>query len=338
MTLKNVLVTGVAGYIGSQTCVELLKQNYSVIGLDNFVNSSKKTLKRIEKIAGKKISFYEVDLTETEKLATVFDTEKIDLVIHFAALKAVAESVQKPLQYYTNNLTGTINLLNAMKMSATKKFIFSSSATVYGDETPPFKETDPKGEIKNPYGRTKSMIEDILIDLHKSDPSWGIGILRYFNPIGADPSGLLGENPGSFPQNLMPHILSAASGSGRAVQIFGDDYDTPDGTCIRDYLHVQDLALGHINMAEKLLSSSGLHIYNLGTGKGYSVLEIIRTFEKVTGKGVAYEFSRRRPGDVATSWSDAGKAKKELGWEAKRTLEDMCRDSWKWEVNRQNET
>jgi len=328
----NVLVTGGAGYIGSHTCAELITAGHSVVVVDNLVNSSKKSLERVWQITGKEVSFYCIDLLDKAALDDVFDAHQIDAVIHFAGLKAVAESVEKPLEYYHNNLTGTLNLCASMREHGVKNLIFSSSATVYGEsEVIPVTERCEKKRPINPYGMTKWMLEEILIDLHKSDPSWNVILLRYFNPIGAHESGLIGEDPNGIPNNLVPYIAQVAIGKRPYLSIFGNDYDTPDGTCIRDYIHVVDLALGHVKALAKLKENCGMKIYNLGTGKGYSVLEVLRAFEAACGKTLPYVFSERRPGDLVVSYSDPSLAKAELGWEAMRDITTMCKDSWRWQ-------
>jgi len=333
----SVLVTGGAGFIGSHTCVELLNAGYEVVIVDNLVNSCREAVERIEKITGKKVAFYEVDLLDKEKLTTVFDENQIDAVIHFAGLKAVGESVQKPLEYYYNNLTGTLNLCDVMRTHNCKSIVFSSSATVYGDPAfVPITEECPKGAITNPYGKTKGMLEEILSDLCVPDPEWKVILLRYFNPIGAHESGLIGENPKGIPNNLLPYITQVAVGKLACLGVFGDDYDTPDGTGVRDYIHVVDLAEGHVKAMEKLKSmddkkESGTRIYNLGTGIGYSVLDIVHNFEKASGIKIPYEIKPRRAGDIATCYADASLAEKELGWTAKRGIEKMCEDAWRWQ-------
>ena len=325
-----ILVAGGAGYIGSHTCVELLNEGYDVVVVDNLYNSSEEALKRVEQITGKSVKFYEADILDREALEKIFDTEDIDSVINFAGLKAVGESVQKPLEYYHNNITGTLILCDVMRNHGVKNIIFSSSATVYGDPAfIPITEECPKGQITNPYGQTKGMLEQILTDFHVADPEWNVVLLRYFNPIGAHESGLIGEDPKGIPNNLVPYIAQVAVGKLEKLGVFGDDYDTPDGTGVRDYIHVVDLAKGHIKALEKLeKEGKGLYIYNLGTGKGYSVLDMVKAFEKSTGKKVAYKIAPRRAGDIATCYSDPTKAKEELGWEAIKTLDEMCKDSW----------
>jgi len=327
----KILVTGGAGYIGSHTCIELLKENYDVVVLDNFSNSCEESLNRVQKITGKNIFFYKLDLLEGPSLHQVFEDHKIDAVIHFAGLKAVGESTTIPLKYYQNNLTGTLNILSVMEKFNVKKMVFSSSATVYGDPaTLPIKEEFPLS-VTNPYGRTKLMIEEILKDLYQSDKEWNIALLRYFNPVGAHESGEIGEDPQGLPNNLMPYISQVAVGLLPRLSVFGGDYDTPDGTGVRDYIHVTDLALGHVRTLPKLVSNPGVVIYNLGTGNGFSVLEMIKGVEKASGKQISYEITDRRPGDIAACFADASKAKKELGWEATKSLEDMCNDTWNWQ-------
>jgi len=327
-----ILVTGGAGYIGSHTVIELQNAGMEVVVLDNLCNSSRESLKRVEKITGKPVKFYEVDIKDAAGLNKVFENEDIDSCIHFAGLKAVGESVEKPLEYYTNNISGSLVLFDVMRKHNVKNIVFSSSATVYG--TPkfvPITEDCPKGEITNPYGQTKGMLEQILTDMQKADPEWNVIILRYFNPIGAHKSGTIGENPNGIPNNLMPYITQVAVGKLKSLGIFGNDYDTPDGTGVRDYIHVVDLAIGHVNAINKLNEKPGLKIYNLGTGKGYSVLDIVKNFEEASGVKIPYVIKARRAGDIATCYSDATKAKEELGWTAKRDLHEMCEDSWRWQ-------
>ena len=331
----KVLVTGGTGYIGSHTVVELLNNNMDVVVIDDFSNSKPEVLENIKKITGKDFKFYEVNYLDREKLEKVFEENPdIDSVINFAGFKAVGESVKKPLEYYINNVSGALVLLDTMKKYNVKKFVFSSSATVYGEKNPiPYIETMETGKATNPYGTTKLFIEKILQDLYKSDNSWDICILRYFNPIGAHESGLIGEEPQGIPNNLMPYIVRVASGKLKELSIFGDDYDTPDGTGVRDYIHVVDLAKGHVKAIEKLnKEGSGIYIYNLGTGKGYSVLDIVKTFEKATGQKVPYKIVERRAGDLAMFYANSKKAQEELGWKAEKTLEDMCKDSWNYIV------
>ncbi|MEG1758190.1 MAG: UDP-glucose 4-epimerase GalE [Oscillospiraceae bacterium] len=328
----GILVTGGAGFIGSHTVVELVASGFDVLVVDNFTNSSPAVFDRLQRLTGKKIPFIEADLCDKSKVDEIFSQNDIDCVIHFAGLKAVGESVSFPLEYYRNNLVSTLNLLDAMKRRGVKNFVFSSSATVYGDPaTVPISEDFPLFAT-SPYGSTKLMIESILRDLYRSDNSFNIAILRYFNPIGAHESGLIGENPNGIPNNLLPFISQVAAGLLSEVAVFGDDYDTADGTGVRDYIHVVDLARGHVAAYKKLKTNCGLVTYNLGTGKGYSVLEIIAAFEKACGKKVAYRIVDRRPGDVAKLYSDPSLAKKELGWSAELSIEDMCRDSWRWQM------
>ncbi|MBU1194153.1 MAG: UDP-glucose 4-epimerase GalE [Proteobacteria bacterium] len=329
----KILVTGGAGYIGSHTCIELLNANYDVIVLDNLCNSSKESLKRVQELTGKSVEFYETDLLNKTDIAHIFSEHKIDAVIHFAGLKAVGESVSIPLKYFQNNITGTLNLLEVMNDFTVKNIVFSSSATVYGDPASlPITEDFPLSAT-NPYGRTKLMIEQILQDLYISDNTWNIALLRYFNPVGAHKSGRIGEDPFDIPNNLVPYITQVAVGSLKELQVFGNDYDTPDGTGVRDYIHVVDLALGHIKTLPKLFTHPGVVIYNLGTGKGYSVLDMVKGFEKASSRKIAYKIVNRRPGDIAACWADPAKAKRELGWEAQKSLEDMCNDSWNWQKN-----
>ena len=328
----RILVTGGAGYIGSHTCVELLNAGYEVVVVDNLYNASEKALERVEQITGKSLKFYKVDLLDAPALTKVFDEEKIDAVIHFAGLKAVGESVAKPLEYYHNNITGTLILCDVMRKHGVKNIIFSSSATVYGDPAfIPITEECPKGKITNPYGQTKGMLEQILTDLHVADPEWNVILLRYFNPIGAHKSGLIGENPKGIPNNLLPYVAQVAVGKLKCLGVFGNDYDTPDGTGVRDYIHVVDLAIGHVKAIDKLKDKEGVSIYNLGTGVGYSVLQVVAAFEKACGKKIPYEIKPRRAGDIATCYSDASKAKRELGWVAERGLDEMCEDAWRWQ-------
>ena len=327
-----ILVIGGAGYIGSHTVVELLNENKEVIVVDNFSNSKPEMLGKIKKITNKDFKFYELDYSNKEKMDKVFAENKIDSVIHFAGYKAVGESVEKPIEYYTNNVSGTLNLLDVMRKHNVKKIIFSSSATVYGDpEVVPLTEMCKIGATTNPYGSSKLFIEQILKDVYKSDNTWDVCILRYFNPIGSHESGIIGEEPQGRPNNLMPYIVRVASGELEELSIFGNDYNTPDGTGVRDYIHVVDLAKGHIKALEKLeKEKSGIYIYNLGTGKGYSVLDMVHAFEKTTGQKIKYKITERRAGDIATCYADATKAKEELNWVAEKTLEDMCRDSWNY--------
>ena len=327
-----ILVTGGAGYIGSHTCVELLNAGYDVVVVDNLYNSSEKALQRVEQITGKKVKFYEVDLLDQPALKDVFDKETIESVIHFAGLKAVGESVHKPLEYYHNNITGTLILCDEMRKHGVKDIVFSSSATVYGDPAEiPITEHCPKGEITNPYGRTKGMLEQILTDLHTADDEWNVVLLRYFNPIGAHESGLIGEDPKGIPNNLVPYIAQVAVGKLEYLNVFVNNYDTPDGTGVRYYTHVVHLAKGHVKAVKKLTDKEGVSIYNLGTGVGYSVLDVLHAYEKACGKTLKYEIKPRRDGDVAVCYSDSAKAKKELGWVAEKGIEEMCADSWKWQ-------
>lgn len=326
----KILVTGGAGYIGSHTCVELLNNDYEVVVVDNLYNSCEEALRRVEKITGKTLTFYEGDLLDRDMLETVFEKERPEAVIHFAGYKAVGESVEKPIEYYHNNITGTLLLCDAMRKFGCKKMVFSSSATVYGDPAfVPITEDCPKGVITNPYGQTKSMIEQILTDIQVSDPEWNVTLLRYFNPIGAHSSGLIGEDPKGIPNNLVPYIARVAVGKLEKLGVFGDDYDTPDGTGVRDYIHVVDLAAGHVQALRHM--KPGVSIYNLGTGHGYSVLDVVKAYSKACGREIPYEIKPRRAGDIATCYSDPSKAKQELGWEAKYGIEEMCRDSYHWQ-------
>ena len=332
-----ILVTGGAGYIGSHTVVELQQAGYEVVVLDNLCNSSRKALERVELITGKKVPFYQADILDREALEEIFTKEKIDSCIHFAGLKAVGESVAKPWEYYENNIAGTLTLVDVMRRHGCKNIIFSSSATVYGDPAfIPITEECPKGVCTNPYGWTKSMLEQILTDIQKADPEWNVVILRYFNPIGAHKSGTMGENPNGIPNNLMPYVTQVAVGKLKERGVFGDDYDTPDGTGVRDYIHVVDLAKGHVKALKKIEEKAGLNIYNLGTGVGYSVLDIVKNFEEANGVKVPYVIKERRPGDIAACYADAGKAKRELGWEAENGIRQMCEDSWRWQSNNPN--
>lgn len=327
-----ILVTGGAGYIGSHTCIELLKSGYEVVILDNLYNSSEEAVRRVEQLSGKKVTFYKADILDRSSIDQVFEQENIDSVIHFAGLKAVGESVVKPLEYYYNNITGTLNLCDSMRNHGVKNIIFSSSATVYGDPAfVPITEDCPKGVITNPYGQTKGMLEQILTDLYVADNEWNVVLLRYFNPIGAHKSGLIGEDPKGIPNNLVPYIAQVAVGKLECLGVFGADYPTPDGTGVRDYIHVVDLAVGHVKALSKLKKGTGVSIYNLGTGKGYSVLDVVKAYEKACGRSIKYEIKPRRAGDVATCYSDATKAKQELSWEAERDIEEMCEDSWRWQ-------
>lgn len=332
-----ILLTGGAGYIGSHTIIELDKAGHSVVVVDNLVNSNPESLRRVAKIIGKEIPFYKVDVRDKEVLNKVFDENKFDAVIHFAGLKAVGESVSKPLEYYHNNMTGTFILLDVMRQHGCKNIIFSSSATVYGDPAIiPITEDCPKGHCTNPYGQTKSMLEEVLMDVQKADKEWNVVLLRYFNPIGAHQSGMIGENPNGIPNNLMPYITQTAVGIRKELGVFGNDYDTPDGTGVRDYIHVCDLASGHVAALKAIERNCCLAIYNLGTGHGYSVLDVVNAFMKVNGVKVPYVIKPRRLGDIATCYCDPSKAKAELGWQAQYGIEDMCRDSWNWQKNNPN--
>ena len=330
----KVLVTGGAGFIGSHTCVELLENGHEVVVVDNLSNSSEKSLERVKELTGKDFAFYKGDILDDELLNKIFKENDIDCCIHFAGLKAVGESVAKPWEYYNNNISGTLNLVKVMKENGCKNIIFSSSATVYGDpQEIPITENCPKGQCTNPYGWTKSMLEQILMDIYNSDKEWNIIILRYFNPIGAHKSGRIGENPNGIPNNLMPYITQVAVGKLEKLGVFGNDYDTPDGTGVRDYIHVVDLAKGHVKALKKIEENAGLNIYNLGTGQGYSVLDIVKNFEEATGVKIPYVIKERRPGDIATSYCNPDKAYKELGWKAENGIKEMCADSWNWQKN-----
>ena len=333
----KILVTGGTGYIGSHTVVELQKEGHDVVILDNLSNSDKKVVDRIEKITGVRPGFYEADLLDKDSIDAIFGSEAIEAVIHFAGLKAVGESVEIPLKYYENNIGGTINLLKSMEEHGCKNIIFSSSATVYG--TPafvPITEECPKGTCTNPYGWTKSMIEQIMSDLCVPDREWNVVLLRYFNPIGAHESGTIGDNPNGIPNNLMPYVTQVAVGRLKELGVFGNDYDTHDGTGVRDYIHVVDLALGHVKALKKLAKGSGLSVYNLGTGQGYSVLDIVKNFEEATGVKIPYVIKPRRAGDIDICYADSSKAQKELGWKAERGIKEMCADSWRWQKNNPN--
>ena len=328
----SILVAGGAGYIGSHTCVDLLEAGYEVVVVDNLYNASEESLKRVEKITGKAVTFYEADILDKEALNKIFDAHEIEAVIHFAGYKAVGESVQKPIEYYHNNMTGTLVLCDVMRAHGVKNIVFSSSATVYGDPAQiPITENCPKGQPTNPYGWTKSMLEQVLTDIHTSDKEWNVILLRYFNPIGAHKSGMIGEDPKGIPNNLVPYVAQVAVGKRPALGVFGNDYDTPDGTGVRDYIHVVDLAAGHVKAIEKLRENPGVEVYNLGTGNGYSVLQVVAAFEKACGHAIPYEIKPRREGDIATCYCDPQKAKEELGWEAKYGIDEMCEDSWRWQ-------
>ncbi len=333
----SVLVTGGLGYIGSHTCVELMNAGFDVVVVDNLYNCKKSSYDRIKALVGKDFPFYQVDIRDKEGMQKVFDAEDIDSVIHFAGLKAVGESCVKPLEYFDNNITGTLVLLDVMRNNGCKKIVFSSSATVYGmNNISPLTEDMQVGGVTNPYGRTKYIIECMLQDLYASDNEWSICLLRYFNPIGAHKSGTMGEDPNGIPNNLMPYITQVAIGKREELGVFGDDYDTPDGTGVRDYIHVVDLALGHLKAVEKVRADKGLFIYNLGTGIGYSVLDVVHAFEKASGVKIPYSIKPRRAGDIATCYSDPSKALKELGWKAERGIEEMCEDSWRWQSQNPN--
>lgn len=329
----NILVTGGAGYIGSHTCVELLQAGHKIVVVDNLSNSKKEAITRVEEITGKEIIFYKKDILDKTGIVEVFSNHSFDAVIHFAGLKAVGESVQKPLLYYRNNVSGSISLFEVMREFNVKNIVFSSSATVYGDpHTVPIKEDFPLLPA-NPYGQTKMAIEQMLKDLYVSDNSWNVVLLRYFNPVGAHESGKIGEDPNGLPNNLFPFISQVAVGKLKELQVFGDDYSTDDGTGVRDYIHVVDLALGHLKALKKITQKSGLTIYNLGTGRGYSVLEILRAFEIASGKKIPYKVVDRRAGDIAICFADPSRAKKELGWSANKDIQDMCADAWRWQSN-----
>ncbi|MBO6299653.1 MAG: UDP-glucose 4-epimerase GalE [Lachnospiraceae bacterium] len=332
-----VLVTGGAGFIGSHTVVELQEAGYDVVVIDNLSNSTDKSLQRVQEITGKPVKFYKVDIRDREGLETVFAAENIDSCIHFAGLKAVGESVAKPWEYYENNIGGTLVLLDVMKKHGVKNIIFSSSSTVYGDpDSVPVTEESPVKKCTNPYGSTKSMQETIFADIYNADKEWNIVLLRYFNPIGAHPSGKIGENPNGIPNNLMPYITQVAVGKRPFLGVFGNDYPTVDGTGVRDYIHVVDLAKGHVKALDRLKANCGLAIYNLGTGKGYSVLEIVKNFEEASGVKIPYEIQARRPGDIAENYADASKAEREMGWKAEKGIREMCEDSWRWQKNNPN--
>lgn len=335
--MSTVLVTGGAGFIGSHTSVELLNAGYDIIILDNFVNSKPESLKRIKELTGKDFKFYQADIRDEEAMTKVFAENKIDAVIHFAGLKSVPQSVKEPLNYYDNNIAGTVCLCRVMDKAGCKKLVFSSSATVYGSKNPsPLREDMPTGGTTNPYGTTKYFIEQILQDLCVSDSEWGVSILRYFNPIGAHKSGRIGEDPNGIPSNLMPYITQVAIGKLECLNVCGNDYPTPDGTGVRDYIHVVDLAIGHIKALDRLLKVKGCEVYNLGTGKGYSVLDVVKAFEKASGIKINYRIAPRRAGDVACCYADATKAKEVLGWQAQYDIDDMCADSWRWQSQNPN--
>jgi len=335
--MAKVLITGGAGYIGSHTALELLNTGYEVVVYDNLSNSSVESLKRVEELTGKSVKFYEGDVLDAAKLTEMFKAEAIDAVIHCAALKAVGESVRKPLEYYRNNINGTLTLMDVMRTVGVKNIVFSSSATVYGSpEIIPITEECPKGQCTNPYGWTKSMMEQIMTDLQKADPEWNVILLRYFNPVGAHKSGRIGEDPKGIPNNLMPYITQVAVGKLEKLGVFGDDYDTPDGTGVRDYIHVVDLAIGHVKAIDYILTNPGLDIINLGTGIGYSVLDMVKAFSKACKRELPYEIKPRREGDIAMCYADPAKALRVLGWKAERGLDEMCEDSWRWQSQNPN--
>ena len=334
---KRILVTGGAGFIGSHTLIELHKAGYEFVVVDNLVNSNPEALRRVGELIGAEVPFVMADIRDREALNKVFEQYKFDSCIHFAGLKAVGESVAKPLEYYENNMSGTFTLIDVMRQHGCKNIIFSSSATVYGDPAIiPITEECPKGHCTNPYGQTKSMLEQVLMDVQKADPEWNVVLLRYFNPIGAHQSGRIGENPNGIPNNLMPYITQTAIGRRKELGVFGNDYDTHDGTGVRDYIHVVDLATAHVAALQAIEKNAGLAIYNIGTGHGYSVLDVVNAFEKANGVKVPYSIKPRRPGDIATCYCDPSKAERELGWKAKYGIEDMCRDSWNWQSQNPN--
>ena len=333
----KILVTGGAGYIGSHTVIELQNAGHEVVVVDNLSNSSEVALQRVVEITGKEVTLYQVDIRDRAGLNRVMDKHSFDCCIHFAGLKAVGESVSLPWEYYDNNIHGTLVLLDVMRKNGCKNIIFSSSATVYGDPAViPITEECPKGQCTNPYGHTKSMLEQIMMDMQKADPAWNVVLLRYFNPIGAHQSGTIGEDPNGIPNNLMPYITQVAVGKLNELGVFGDDYDTPDGTGVRDYIHVVDLAIGHVKALAAIERKCGIAVYNLGTGKGYSVLDVVHAFEEATGVRIPYTIRPRRAGDIAVCYSDPSKAEKELGWKARFDLVDMCRDAWRWQKNNPN--
>ncbi len=335
--MQKILLTGGAGYIGSHTTLELLDAGYEVVVVDNLSNSKSESLKRVQELTGKSLSFHQVDIRDKAALDAVFAAENVDAVIHFAALKAVGESVEKPLEYYKNNISGTLVLCEVMRAHGVKNMVFSSSCTVYGEaDEIPVAETAPLKRATNPYGRSKQIMEDILQDLYVSDNSWNIALLRYFNPIGAHESGRIGEDPNGIPDNLLPYVAQVAVGKLPYLRVFGDDYPTPDGTGIRDYIHVVDLALGHVRAIKKLTQNPGVVIYNLGTGRGYSVLDVVAAFEQASSKKIAYEILPRRSGDLAEIYGDPAKANRELAWVAERDINDMCQDAWRWQSQNPN--
>ena len=328
----SILITGGCGYIGSHTVIELLKAGHDIVVIDNYYNAKPEALRRVRELAGKDFPFYECDVRDEEGLRRIFAGHEMEAVIHFAGWKAVGESVRKPLEYYDNNVGGTVTLCRAMTAAGCKRMVFSSSATVYGMSNPsPLRENMSTGAVTNPYGRTKYIIEEILKDVCHSDPEWSAVLLRYFNPIGAHESGLIGEDPKGIPNNLVPYVAQVAVGKRECLGVFGNDYDTPDGTGVRDYIHVVDLADGHVKAVDYAMSHTGAEVFNLGTGKGYSVLELVKAFEAANGVPVPYVIAPRREGDIATCYSDPSKAERILGWKAERDVEDMCRDSWRWQ-------
>ena len=335
--MKKILITGGAGYIGTHIAVELLSEDYEVVIYDNFSNSSMESVARVEKITGRKVSLYKGNVLDSKQLDNLFKKEKIDAVIHCAALKSVGESIRKPLLYYQNNITGTLVLMNVMQQNNVKNIVFSSSATVYGTpEKMPVSEDVPTGHCTNPYGWSKLMMEQIMTDIQMANPDMNVVILRYFNPVGAHESGLIGEDPKGIPNNLMPYIAQVATGKLKVLGVFGDDYDTPDGTGVRDYIHVVDLAKGHVKAIEYIFTNPGIDIINLGTGVGYSVLDMVKAFSKACGQSIPYEIKPRRDGDVAICYANPDKAKRILGWKAEKNLDDMCKDAWNWQINNPN--
>ena len=335
--MAKILITGGAGYIGSHTALELLNEGYEVVVYDNLCNSSQESLRRVEELTGKTVKFYEGDVLDGAALEAMFRAENVDAVIHCAALKAVGESVQKPLEYYQNNITGTLTLMDVMNRVGVKNIVFSSSATVYGSpEEMPITESCPKGQCTNPYGWTKSMMEQIMSDVQKANPDWNVILLRYFNPVGAHKSGRIGEDPKGIPNNLMPYISQVAVGKLEKLGVFGNDYNTPDGTGVRDYIHVVDLAIGHVKAINYIFTNPGLDVINLGTGVGYSVLDMVKAFSKACGKEIPYEIKPRRAGDIDMCYADPYKALKVLGWKAERGLDEMCEDTWRWQSQNPN--
>ncbi len=335
--MAKILITGGAGYIGSHTALELLNEGYEVVVYDNLCNSSQESLRRVEELTGKTVKFYEGDVLDGAALEAMFRAENVDAVIHCAALKAVGESVQKPLEYYQNNITGTLTLMDVMNRVGVKNIVFSSSATVYGSpEEMPITESCPKGQCTNPYGWTKSMMEQIMSDVQKANPDWNVILLRYFNPVGAHKSGRIGEDPSGIPNNLMPYISQVAVGKLEKLGVFGNDYNTPDGTGVRDYIHVVDLAIGHVKAINYIFTNPGLDVINLGTGVGYSVLDMVKAFSKACGKEIPYEIKPRRAGDIDMCYADPSKALKVLGWKAERGLDEMCEDTWRWQSQNPN--